>query len=203
MTASGDLDWRLTVEFESPAHAHGIFSALMVHAAAVQTADKAKEGVVAERDGCWLRMYGTSYDALRRAQGIVATTLETEGVRAVEQAEHRAVEDTDWTPVELPPLPERQARLVSEHHGRGPWGSEAEPGRVQAHFELESRHAAQRFAAELAADGYDVHHARSFVFIFADDGAEARRLGDELMVRAPAGAQLFFEGEGRMIWIDL
>jgi hypothetical protein len=201
MTTGGDLDWRLTVEFESPENAHGIFSALMTRTAAVLAADKAKEGIIVQHDTCWLRMYGASYDALRRAQAIVVSALEAEGVRAEEQAEHRDADGTGWTPVELPPLTEREAHLVSEHHGKGPWGSEAEPDRVQAHFELGSRHAAQRFAAELAADGYDVHHAGSFVFIFADDGAKARELGSALKARAPADAQLFFEGEGRTFFI--
>jgi hypothetical protein len=201
MTATSGLDWRLTVEFESREQAHGIFRALRTHTAAVLAADKAKEGIVAQRDGQWLRMYGAGYDALRRAQAIVARAVEAEDVRAEEQAEHRAADGAAWSPVELPPLPERQAGFVVEHQGKGPWGSEAEPNRVQAHFELGSRHAAERFAAELIADGYDVHHAGAFVFIFADNGVAARDLGNALKARAPADAQLFFEGEGRTYFI--
>ena len=201
MTAIGELDWRLTVEFESAEHAHGMFSALMTHTAAVLAADRAKHGLVVQREGRWLRMYGAGCDALRRAQEIVASSLETEGVRAEERAEHRAADDTSWKPVALPPLSEHDARLVTEHHGTGPWGSEAEPDRVQAHFELGSRRAARRFAAELVADRYDVHHAGSFVFIFADDGPSARELGNALKRRAPTGARLFFEGEGHTLFI--
>jgi hypothetical protein len=197
------MDWRLTVRFESEAHAHGIFSSLRTHAAATVVAQRAKEGLVAERDAEWLRLYGATYDALRRGQAIVAGALETQSVRAEEQAEHRVASGAGWEPIESPPLPERDERLISEHEGKGPWGSEAEPDRVQAHFELSTTRDAKSFAEELASEGYDVHRAGSVLFIFADDGAEARRLGDELMVRAPAGAQLFFEGDGRMIWIDL
>jgi hypothetical protein len=131
----------------------------------------------------------------------VANVIELEGVQVEEQAEHRAGEDAEWASVELPPPPERDAGLVSEHHGKGPWGSEVDPNRVQAHFELGSRHEAEAFATELADDGYDVHQAESFVFIFADDGTAAHKLGDELQKRAPADAQLFYEGEGRTVFI--
>jgi hypothetical protein len=149
----------------------------------------------------WLRLYSASEDALRRGQTIVADVVERAGVQAEEQAEHRAGEKAEWKSVELPPLPERDASFVSEHHGNGPWGSDVDPNRIQVHFELDSKHAAQAFAKELTADGYDVHQAESFVFIFADDGAVARKLGNALKERAPANAQLFFEGEGRTICI--
>jgi hypothetical protein len=141
-----------------------------------------------------------SDEALHRTQTIVASALAAEDVRAEEHAEHRVREDADWEPVQLPPL-SGEAGLVSEHHGTGPWGAEAEPDRVQAHFELASRHAAQAFASELASEGYDLHQAESFVFIFADDGAAARKLGATLKERAPANAQLFFEGEGHTLFL--
>ena len=80
-------------------------------------------------------------------------------------------------------------------------GVKVAPDRVQVHFELADGRAAKRFAAELAADGYDVHQAESFVFVFADDGAAARKLGDELKKLAPADAQLFYEGERRSVLI--
>ena len=54
---------------------------------------------------------------------------------------------------------------------------------------------------DIAADGYDVHQAESFVFVFADNAAAARKLGEELRSRAPAHAQLFLEGEGRTLFI--
>ncbi len=195
-----DHHWRLTVRFESSGHAHKIFSALKTHAAAALAAEKLKDGAVALRDGEWLRIYADSDAALRRAQTIVGSALEAEGVRAEEQAEHRAGEDEDWQTIELPPVPEREEKLVGAHEGKGPWGSEAEPDRVQAHFQLPTRRAARACANELASEGYDVHQAESFVFIFADDGAAARRLGASLMERAPAGVQLYFEGEGRTVF---
>jgi hypothetical protein len=200
VSPSGEHDWRLTVRFESEGHAHGFFSALKTHAAVALAADELNHGVVAEHDGEWLRIYAGSDEALHRAQTIVASALAAEDVRAEEHAEHRAREDADWEPVELSPL-SGEAGLVSEHHGTGPWGAEAEPDRVQAHFELGSRHAAQAFARELASEGYDVHQAESFVFIFADDGAAARKLGATLKERAPANAQLFFEGEGHTLFL--
>jgi hypothetical protein len=201
VTSHDDLDWRLTVKFESGAHAHRIFSALKTHGSAALAASRVKDGVVAEHDEDWLRIYAASGDALRRGQAIVAGVIELEGVRAEEQAEHRPEQNADWASVVLPPPPERDANLVSEHHGKGPWGSEVDPGRVQAHFELASAHQAKAFASELADDGYDVHQAESFVFVFGDDGAAARRLGSELQKRAPADAQLFYEGEGRAVVI--
>ena len=201
MTSDSDLDWRLTVEFESERHAHGVFSALKTHAAAALAANRLKDGFVAEHDAEWLRIYAASYDALRRGQATVLNVIEIEGVQAEEQAEHRAREGAEWESVELQPLPARDASSVSEHRGKGPWGSEVDPNRVQAHFELGGKHAAQAFANELAADGYAVHHAGSYVFLFADDAAGARKLGDELKERAPADAKLSFEGEGRTIFI--
>jgi len=201
VTSANDLDWRLTVEFESKAHAHGVFSALKTHASAALAASRLKEGLVVQHDAEWLRIYGDSYEALRRAQAVAASVIELEGVKAEERAERRAAEGAEWERAELPPLPERDASLVSEHHGKGPWGAEVDPDRVQAHFELGSRHAAQTFAKELAADGYDVHQAGSFLFIFAEDAAAAHKLGNALKERAPADAQLLFEGEGPTIFI--
>jgi hypothetical protein len=201
VASEGDLDWRLTVKFESKAHAHGVFSALKTHASAALAANRLKDGVVAQHDGEWLRICGASDDALRRGQATVANVIELEGVQAEEQAERRTGAAAEWESVELPPLPERDASLVGEHHGKGPWGSEADPKRVQAHFELGSKHAAEAFAKELAADGYDVHQAGSLVFVFADDAAAAHELGKALKERAPASAQLSFEGEGHTIFI--
>jgi hypothetical protein len=201
VTSHDDLDWRLTVRFESREHAHGIFSALKTHGSAALAASRLRDGVVAEHDEDWLRIYAASLDALRRGQAIVASVIELEGVQVKEQAEHRAAEGAEWASVELPPPPERDADLVSEHHGKGPWGSEVAADRVQAHFELASKHEAKAFAGELADDGYDVHQAESFVFLFADDGAAARKLGSELQKRAPADAQLFYEGDGRTLFV--
>jgi hypothetical protein len=195
-----DQDWRLTVKFESEGHAHGVFSALKTHAAAALATDRLKDGLLAEHDGEWLRIYAGSEGALRRAQTVVAGALEAERVKAQEDAEHRAP-GGEWEQVELPPLPARDAPLVGEHHGQGPWGAEADPDRVQVHFELDSKHAAEAFAGGLESDGYDVHRTGSRVFIFADDIKAAHELGDELSKRAPAGAQLFFEGEGRTLFI--
>jgi hypothetical protein len=201
MTSHDDLDWRLTVKFESGAHAHRVFSGLKTHGAAALAGSQLKDGVVAQHDGEWLRIYAASFDALGRGQAVVASVMEQEGVQAEEEAEHRAGEGAEWVSVELPPPPERDAALISEHHGKGPWGSEVAPDRVQAHFELGSEHAAKQFGSELADDGYDVHHAESFVFVFADDAAAAHKLGSELQKRAPADAQLFYEGEGRTLFI--
>jgi hypothetical protein len=199
MTSDRDFEWRLTVKFDSEARAHGLLGVLKTHVSATLVADRLKQGVVVQHDGTWVRIYGDSYEALRRGQAIVASVIEDKGVRAEEQAERRVGVEAGWESVEIPPPPERDASVVSEHHGPGPWGSETEPDRVQVHFELDSRRTAQRFAKELATDGYDVHQAGSFVFIFADDAASARKLGNALKERAPANAQLFFEGEGRAI----
>jgi hypothetical protein len=201
VNSPNDLDWRLTVKFESKTRAHGVFSALMTHASATLAADRLKDGFVAQHDAEWLRIYAASADALRRGQAAVAEVIERQGIQAEEQAERRVGEKAEWASVELPQLPERDAHLVVEHHGKGPWGSNVDPNCIQIHFELDSKHAAQAFAKELAVDGYDVHQAGAFVFIFADDSAAARELGNSLQERAPANAQLFFEGEGRTFFI--
>jgi hypothetical protein len=199
VTSATDLDWRLTVKFESRTHAHGVFSALKTHTAAAAAAGRLKDGMLTQHDGEWVRIYGDSYEVLHRGQAIVGRVIEQEGVEADEQAERRAATPQGWESVELPPLPESEMILVSEHHGEGPWGAEVDPNRVQVHFELASHHAARAFGAELKAEGYDVHQAGSFVFIFAADPAHARELGDALAPRAPAGARLFYEGEGTTI----
>jgi hypothetical protein len=201
VTSSNDLDWRLTVKFESKTRAHGVFSALMTHASATLVANRLKDGFVAQHDAEWLRIYAASADALRRGQTTVADVIEREGLQAEVQAERRIGEKAGWESVELPPLPERDASLVIEHHGKGPWGSNLDPNRIQIHFELDSKRSAQAFAKELAADGYDVRQAGGFVFIFADDSGTARELGNALKKRAPVNAQLFFEGEGRTFFI--
>lgn len=200
MVSHTDLDYRLTVRFEARAHAHQIFSALKTHAAAALAADRLTGGLVAEHDEEWVRIYVRSVDELQPGQAVIAGALEVENVSAEERAEHRT-ETGSWEPIELSPLPARDAPLISEHRGQGPWGSEAQSGRVQVHFELTNRHQAETFAGELADAGYDVHQADSFIYIFADDTAEAHQLAKELQERAPADAQVFYEGEGRTIFI--
>lgn len=116
MPSPADDDWRLTVRFESDAHALHVFSGLREHAAAALAAGRLKEGVVAEHDGEWLRIYASSEDGLRRAQEIVATAMDAEGVQTAESAEHH--DGRSWQPIELPPM--RDATHVIEHHGAGP-----------------------------------------------------------------------------------
>ncbi len=201
MASHPDLDYRLSVRFESGGHAHRLFSALKTRGAAGLAANRVGNGLIAEHDGEWLRIYAPSADALGRGQAIVASVLEAEGVRAEEQAEHRAPESGGWEQIELPPAPAQEMALISEHHDKGPWGSEAEPSRVQIHFELASRHDAQAFATQLAEDGYDVHQAESFLYILTDDTNQAHQLAEELKSRAPADAQVFYEGEGHTLFI--
>ncbi len=189
------------MRFESSGHAHRLFSALKARGAAALTASRLGDGLIAEHEEEWLRIYARSLDALQRGQAVVAGVLEVEGLRAEEQAEHRQAESGGWEHIELPPPPAQDAALVSEHHGKGPWGAEAEPQRAQIHFELASRHDAQAFAADLADAGYDVHQAESFLYILTDNSAQAHRLGEELKSRAPADAQVFYEDEGRAIFI--
>ena len=158
-------------------------------------------GLIAEHDEEWLRIYARSPEALGEGQAIVAGVLEVEDLRAEEQAEHRTPESGGWEHVELPPPPAGDNAPISEHHGTGPWGSEAESQRAQVHFELPNRHDAQAFAAALADAGYDVHQAESFLYIITDDETQARQLGEQLKSRAPANAQVFYEGQGRSIFI--
>ena len=82
----------------------------------------------------------------------------------------------------------------------GSLGSETDPNRVQAHFELETKQAAQSFAKELANQGYDVHQTGSSVFLFADDSAAARELGNTLKTRPGQGAAVL-RGEGRTFFV--
>jgi hypothetical protein len=195
VTSSENLNWRLTARFASETHAGGVFSEVMARGSVGLAASRLKDGFVVRHEGVWLRIYGDSEQALRRGQAVVASVSEDLETTVEEEVEHRAGEDAEWTAVELSSLPATGSELLREHHGRGPWGSETEPNRVQAHFELESRHAAKEFARELEADGYDVHHAGSWIFLFADDAKTAKELGETLKSRAPAGAQLYIEGE--------
>jgi hypothetical protein len=187
-------DWRLTVRFESRGHAHHIFSRLREHAAAALSADRLKDGVVAEHDGEWLRVYASSEEGLRRAQEIVGSAMDTEGVEAEETAEHH--DGDSWEPIELPPAPPREARRLTEHHGEGPWGAEAEPNRIQVRFEMARREDAIAFTKELIEAGYQVHRCGSFLFLFAEDHDSAYALGEQLRGKAPASAQLYYSGEG-------
>ena len=202
MTSRNDRDWRLTVKFETPDHAHGVFSRLKRHASAALADSRLKKNVlVSEYDGDWLRLYGDSFDALCRGRAIIAEVIKLENVVGEESAEQRSGQE-DWQPVELPPVPQGDQRRVRAHHGSRPWGSEAEPDRDQVRFELATRHDAVAFTSELEADGYDVHRSGSMVFLFADDTASAHRLGEELKERAPKDAQLFYTDEGRrMVFI--
>ena len=193
-------DWRLTVRFESDRDAHSVFARFREHAAAALAADGLKHGVAVERDGAWLRMYAASYDGLRRSQEAISELVELENVQAEELAErHDDVADA-WTRIELPPVAERDASRVIEHHGSGDWGAETEPNRVEVRFELNDRSDAIAFARALTREGYDVHRRGSFLFLFADDDNDAKKIGERLTRLAPAGAQLFLMGEGPRMW---
>src|SRR5271166_4488216 len=101
-----------------------------------------------------------------------------------------------WVPSELPRM--RDANHVREHHGEGPWGADAEPDRIEVRFELADRDDTIAFAKELSDAGYEAHRRGSFVFLFAEDHESAHALGEQLRGKAPAGAQLFYMGEGRV-----
>ena len=192
-------DWRLTVRFESDRHAHHVFSGLREHAAAALAADRLSDDVVAEHDGEWLRVYASSEEGLRRAQEIVASAMDTDGVEAEETAEHH--DDGGWQPIELPPVPAPEAEHVTQHRGEGPWGADAEPDRVQVRFEMGRRNDAVAFTKELTEAGYEVHRCGSFLFLFAEDHDSAHALGEQLRAKAPATAQLFYSREGRTIFL--
>jgi hypothetical protein len=193
-------DWRLTVRFETDQDVHGVFARFREHAAAALAADRLKHGVAVLRDGAWLRLYAASYDGLRRAQEVVSEFVELENVQVEELAERHDDEAGAWSRVELPPVPERDARRVSEHHGSGDWGAETEPDRVQVRFELHDRSEAIAFAQALTREGYDVHRRGSFLFLFADDDDDAKKLGEQLSRLAPADARLFYMDEGPRMW---
>ncbi|HXW58045.1 MAG TPA: hypothetical protein VEJ23_01070 [Solirubrobacteraceae bacterium] len=184
MPLPADDDWRLTVRFESHAHAQHIFLHLREHAAAALAADRLKDGVVAEHDGEWLRVYATSERGLRRAQQIVASAMRAEGVEAEEQTEHH--DGRRWEPVEPSP---GAATGIAEHHGEGPWGADAEPDRIEVRFELAHRDDAIAFAKQLTDAGYEAHRRGAFVFLFAEDHDSAHALGEQLRGKAPAGAR--------------
>jgi hypothetical protein len=192
MPSPADDDWRLTVRFESDAHARRVFSGLRTHAAAAFAADRLKDGVVAEHDGEWLRVYASSQEGLSRAQVIVASAMDTDGVQAEESAEHH--DGRTWQPIDLPPM--RDATHVTEHHGEGPWGADAEPDRIEVRVELADRHEAIALAKALIDAGYEVHRRGSFVFLFAEDHDSALALGEQLRGKAPSTAKLFYMGEG-------
>jgi hypothetical protein len=193
-------DWRLTVEFETEAHASWLFARFREHAAAALAEDRLKHGLAVLRDGAELRVYAASYEALRRAQEVICSFLELGNVKAEELAERHDRESGGWTHVELPPVPERDAEHVVEHHGAAGWGAETEPGRVQVRFELADRAAAIAFAERLHRDGYDVHRRWSYLFLFADDDAAAKKLVPQLSAQAPGDARLFYMEEGPRMW---
>ena len=103
MSSHTDLDWRLTVRFESSGHAHRLFTAVKTHAAAALAADRLTGGLVAEHDEEWLRIYAPSRDALQRGQAVIAGALEAENVAAEEQAEHRQNHGAEWEPMKSHP----------------------------------------------------------------------------------------------------
>ncbi|HTZ63573.1 MAG TPA: hypothetical protein VMB51_05670 [Solirubrobacteraceae bacterium] len=186
----------MTVRFTSDREAGRIFSRLRSHVAAARAVADLKHLAFARREGAWLRVYAASYDGLRRSQQVVADVIQAEGVSAEETAQHLDAGADSWQPISLPPLAERDERLVVEHRGAAPWGSEAEPDRIQVRFEMPNRDAAVDFADVLTDAGYVVHRCDSFLFLFADDSESAHALADKLLPKAPDGAKMYFMGEG-------
>lgn len=196
MSAQSDDDWRLTVRFASDAHAAHLFSILRTHAASALAATKLDDTVIAEHDGEWLRVYAKSNDGLRHAQEAIASAMAIEGVRAEEFTQHRTNKTGDWELIDVPPIPQSAEHRVSSHHGASVWGAEAEPDRVEIRFECLHRNDAINFAATLTAAGYTIHRRGPYLFLFVDDRKSAHTLGDKLRTKAPAGANMYYMGEG-------
>lgn len=195
MPSAADEDWRLSVRFQNPGDAHRMFASLHTHAAAARAAQRLNEGLMAEHEGEWLRVYCASPEGLRRAQRIIAAVIEAEGVGAEEQAAHRRGE-RDWEPAPLPPVPQEDRALVHEHAGPQEWGADAEAGRAQVRFELADRRAALAFAERVSAMGLEPHRRGASVFVFAEDDAAAHELAERLRGAAPEDARVYFMDEG-------
>jgi hypothetical protein len=194
MTSNDHDDWRLTVRFKSGEDATGIFARLQAKiAATLATRRLGDDGVLAHRDGEWLRLHAASYSGLLRAHQAIVILLGEQ--HADELAQHRSAQSDQWVRLELP-VPEREANLVAEREGSVLWGAEADPERVQIRFEVPDHRACLAFAKELEDRGYEVHTRGSFLFLFADDTQSAHELGQELRASAPSGAQLYYMGEG-------
>ncbi len=195
MASVSDEDWRLSVRFASSGDAHRLLSSLRVHAAAALAADRLKEGVMAEHEGEWLRVYADSRAGLERAQLIINGVMKEKGVAAEEQAAHR-LGPRSWEPVALPAAQAQDGALPRDHSGPADWGADAEATRAQVRFELPGRDSAESFARTLAQAGHEAHRRGSSVFLFADDDAAAHELGESLSAGAPEDARVFYMDEG-------
>jgi hypothetical protein len=149
-------------------------------AAAASAEARTKALVSAHREGPWLRLYASSYEALARAQeAILAAASETK-LHAEERPERFDHDRDVWVPVDLPKLSERDAERVQTHEGAGQWGASAGPDRLTIHFELDSRHKAAQLAERLATEGFDVHRHWTYVFVFVENRQAADALLESL-----------------------
>lgn len=126
----GESDWRLTVRFRSDRQRSKALRALSECAAAASAEDRAKTLVSVRRDGPWLRLYASSFDALGRAQQAIFSAVSELDTKAEERLERLDHDSGDWIAVNAPLLSEIQRERITIHDRAGPWGAIAEDDRV-------------------------------------------------------------------------
>jgi hypothetical protein len=152
--------------------------------------------VTVHREGPWLRLYATSYGSLARAQDAVLATLDESRMKVEERPERFDVDRGEWTPVELPLLPETAADRVQLNHGQRQWGAAAEPDRLTIHFECGRRDKAAELADTLTERGYETHRHWTYVYLFVEGRDEAEALIETLGKDIPGKAHMFAMGDG-------
>jgi hypothetical protein len=154
-------DWRIRIELQEPADAHGLLARLGLELdAEADELAHALEGrqLVVSHDGDEVFVYASTGFEAERARTVVESELATEGLAAeVGPVEHWLHEEERWD--DEPPGPTPEEELLAE--GRAPW---------EVRIECRSRDAAAELAAQLETEGYGV--ARRFRYVIAGTATE-------------------------------
>lgn len=172
-------DWRMTVNFVAEETGHRVLAHLDERASAALAESRLKTSLAVHREGTWLRIYAPGYDALVVAQEEIVAVIDDRSVIADILYEHFSDGDDVWRVIDSPPISEAYQREVRSHSPTPEWGAIAEPDRVQVRWEFQSRREAMSFARRLSEHGLEIYRHWTWVFVFAVDGAHARRIAAE------------------------
>lgn len=199
-------DWRLTVTFETEDDGLGLARMLDEIGLEKELDLTMGERVIVSRDGNKVMLYSDSAESAARAERIVRSFLDKEGIEAeLEQMCWHPVEE-QWENASLP-LPrsedevrqerERLAAMEAEQsikHGHPEW---------EVRLELPSHGEALELAERLEGEGMGITRRWKYILVGAVNEEQAAELAAKLKQEAPEAAVITVEGTGSVAWSNM
>ena len=178
-------DWRIRIELPEEQHAETILGRLGLDLGSDEAKRLAEElegrRLAVSRDGNELFVYASSAAEAEGARGIVEAELADEEIEARTSAvEHWLPKEERWTGE--PPQETWEQEEVDR--GYAPW---------EVRVERETHAEADKLAAELERDGYDVVRRWRYLIVGAASEQEARDLAQRVHGEVEPGGELVWE----------